>query len=375
MILKVPFGDLVAQYKSIKAEIDDAISNVISENSFIGGVHVKEFEASFAQYCRSTNCIGVGNGTDALTIILRGMGIGSGHAVMVPANSFIATSEAVTNAGATPIFVDCDPVTYNISISHVAEMYDKYSGQFNIKGIIPVHLYGAPADMDPINDFAKRKSLRVIEDAAQAHGAIYKGNVVGNLADAASFSFYPGKNLGAYGDAGAIVTKDAELAKRIRMIANHGRVDKYNHELEGMNSRLDGLQAAILHVKLKYLAGWTAKRQEVASQYLELLAGVPEVVLPVLPKDASPVFHLFVVRVKNREHVMQYLKSKGVEAGVHYPIALPNLKAYAHQRHTSKDYPVASAYQNEILSLPIFPELTREQIEYVATTLKEAVAN
>jgi dTDP-4-amino-4,6-dideoxygalactose transaminase len=306
---------------------------------------------------------------------MRAMGIGAGDAVMVPANSFIATSEAVTNAGATPIFVDCDPATYNISTSHLLEVYDKYKNKFNIRAVIPVHLYGAPADMDGINAIAKDKNLLVIEDAAQAHGALYKGKTVGSLADAASFSFYPGKNLGAYGDAGAVVTSNRDLAVKVRMIANHGRVEKYNHEIEGMNSRLDGLQAAILNVKLKHIAGWTARRQEVAKQYIELLTGTSGIALPIFPKDASPVFHLFVVRVKKRAKVLEYLKVNGIDCGVHYPIALPNLKAYAHHGYALDDYPVATRYQNEIMSLPIFPELSEAQVKYVTKILKEAVTN
>ncbi len=373
--MKVPFVDLAAQYQTIKTEIDGAISDVISETSFIGGRHLKEFEQNFASYCQAGYCVGVGNGTDALTIILRGMGIGAGHAVLVPANSFIATSEAVTNAGATPVFVDCDPATYNISPSHLAEIYQKYSRRLDFRAVMPVHLYGTPADMDSVNQFARKNNLRVIEDAAQAHGALYKQKVVGNLADAASFSFYPGKNLGAYGDAGAIVTHDADLAKKVRMIANHGRIEKYNHEIEGMNSRLDGLQAAILKVKLGHLDAWSARRQSLAKLYMELLTDVPEVVSPVIPQNTSPVFHLFVVRVKNRERVAKHLKDKGVDTGVHYPIALPNLKAYQYQGHTPQDYPVASAYQNEVLSLPMFPELKENQVAYVVSCLKEAVAN
>ena len=267
--MKIPLVDLKAQYERIKDEIDAAIQEVIATSAFIGGPYVRAFEEAFARFCEVKHCIGVGNGTDALFIALKSLGIGVGDEVITAANSFIATSEAITATGAQVVFCDIDPKTYNIDVSQIEAKITPQT-----KAIIPVHLYGQPADMDPILELARRYGLKIIEDAAQAHGARYKGRRVGSLGDVACFSFYPGKNLGAYGDGGAIVTNDDELALKIRMFANHGRVDKYDHKIEGMNSRLDGLQAAILSVKLKYLEEWTESRRQLAYLYNESSGGL-----------------------------------------------------------------------------------------------------
>ena len=364
--MNIPFVDLKAQYDSIKSEIDQAISDVISGTAFIGGPFVKSFESKFAEFCGVKNCVGVGNGTDALFIALKALGIGQGDEVITVANSFIATSEAITMTGAKVVFVDINSWTYNIDVNKIEKKITQ-----NTRAIIPVHLYGQPADMDPILAIAQKYGLYVIEDAAQAHGAEYKGIKVGSIGDMACFSFYPGKNLGAYGDGGAIVTNDDELALKARMLANHGRVEKYNHEVEGFNSRLDGLQAAILNAKLKYLEEWTEKRRKNAYLYNECLKD-SGVITPVEIEDVKAVYHLYVVRVGDgkRQELQDYLKANGISTGIHYPIALPNLKAYSYLNHKEDDFPEATKASKEILSLPMFPELGQKQIEYVAEKVK-----
>ena len=366
--VEIPFVDLKTQYKSIKSEIDTAISDVLSSSAFIGGPFVKAFENAFAAFCGVRNCIGVGNGTDALFLALKAMGIGMGDEVITAANSFIATPEAITMSGARVVFVDIHPDTYNIDPARIEEKITART-----KAIIPVHLYGQPAYMDPILVLAQKHGLKVIEDAAQAHGALYKGRKVGSLADAACFSFYPGKNLGAYGDAGAVVTDDDELATRVRMLANHGRLDKYDHQCEGVNSRLDGLQAAILSAKLPHLPGWTEARRGIAYLYNVFLGNVPDLEIPVESDNNYAVYHLYVVRVKNgiRKKLQQHLKSMGVATGIHYPIALPMLPAYSHLGHHEMDFKEAICASREILSLPIFPELTEDQVRCIAEPIRE----
>lgn len=358
----VPFVDLKKQYMSIQEEIDYAISNVLSDTAFVGGPYLKSFEKVFANFCQVKYCVGVGNGTDALYIALRALEIGTGDEVITAANSFIATSEAITMTGARPVFVDINPKTYNIDINKIEEKITK-----NTRAIIPVHLYGQPADMDHILETARIYNLKVVEDAAQAHGAVYKGRTIGSIGDVACFSFYPGKNLGAYGDGGAIVTNNEELALKARMIANHGRIDKYNHEVEGENSRLDGLQAAILQVKLRHLPEWTEKRRKNAYLYNEFLKGT-EVITPFEINDVKAVYHLYVVRINQniRQQFQDYLKSEGISTGIHYPIALPNLKAYAYLNHSEEDFPEATMASKEIISLPMFPELEESQISYIS---------
>jgi dTDP-4-amino-4,6-dideoxygalactose transaminase len=364
--MNVPFVDLKAQYHSIKEEIDAAIQEVIEHTAFIGGAFVKKFEQEFAEYIGAKYCIPCGNGTDALMLTLIGMGIGKGDEVIVPANSFIATSEAVTAAGARVVFCDVDAQTNNIDPKLLAEKITPQT-----KAIIAVHLYGRPADLDPIIKIAKAHNLRVIEDAAQAHGALYKGKKVGTFGDAACFSFYPGKNLGAYGDGGAVVTNDEELAKKVRMLANHGRIEKYNHEFEGFNSRLDGMQAAILSVKLKHLDKWAEARRHVAGRYINGLNGIGDIRLPMNDDESYAVYHLFVIKTGQRDNLKKFLEGKGIHCGIHYPIGLPFLKAYAYLNHRPEDFPVTAKNQNEVLSLPMFPELTDSQIDYVIQSIKE----
>lgn len=366
--IAIPFVDLKAQYQSIKAEVDSAIAAVISETAFVGGPHVKAFEDAFARYCGVANCVGVANGTDALFIALRALGIGAGDEVITVANSFVATSEAIRMAGAQVVFADSDPVTMNID---VAKLEAKITPR--TKAVIPVHLYGQPADMAPLRAVADAHGLRVIGDAAQAHGALYRGQPIAQLADITCFSFYPGKNLGAYGDAGALVTDNAEWAATARMFANHGRTKKYDHDFEGVNSRLDGLQAAILSVKLRHLDQWSEARRRNARLYNDALAGSGVVTPRELP-DVSAVYHLYVVRVPNgrRDALQQHLTSNGVNTGIHYPIALPYLNAYKYLGHTANDFPEALRASGEILSLPMFPELTEEQVRLVATAVASA---
>lgn len=366
-VTSVPFVDLKAQYASIKPEIDEAIAAVIEQTAFIGGPFVREFEEAFARYCGVGHCVGLANGTDALFIALRTLGVGPGDEVITAANSFIATSEAIKMAGAQVVFVDIDPRTYNIDVNRIEEKIGPRT-----RAIIPVHLYGQPADMDPILALARKHGFRVVGDAAQAHGSLYKGRPIAELADITCFSFYPGKNLGAYGDGGALVTNNETWAAQSRMLANHGRTKKYDHDFEGVNSRLDGIQAAILSVKLRHLEVWTEARRANAYRYNTALAGLGLITPTELP-DVRAVYHLYVVRVPtgNRSDLQQYLKSQGIETGIHYPIALPFLNAYKHLRHRLEDFPVAAKLSSEILSLPMFPELTDAQLLSVAAWIGE----
>lgn len=361
--MKVPFVDLHKQYQSIKSEIDQAINNVILDSAFIQGKYVHRFEESFASYCSVKECIGVGNGTDALFIVLKALGIGLGDEVITVANSFIATSEAISNSGAKVIFVDCHAESYNIDVQQIEKAITSRT-----KAIIPVHLYGQPADMDTILKIAKKRNLYVIEDAAQAHGASYKGKKVGSMGDAACFSFYPGKNLGAYGDGGAIVTNNSELAKECRMLANHGRLEKYLHEKEGFNSRLDGLQAAILSIKLQYLDEWNAKRRQAAKYYQDNLSGL---ITPISSMSVEPVYHLFVVQIEARDKLKEFLAKHDIQTGIHYPVPLPLQPAYKYLRVPKESYTHALEISTKILSLPMFPEISEDQLERVVQSIND----
>ena len=364
--MNIPFVDLKAQYNSIKDEVDKAIDEVISNTAFVGGPFVNSFEKAFAEFCNVNHCIGAGNGTDAIFIALKALGIGRGDEVITVANSFIATSEAITMTGAKVIFVDINPETYNINTDLIEDKITERT-----KAIVPVHLYGQPADMDPILEIAKKYKLKIVEDAAQAHGAKYRDCTVGSIGDVGCFSFYPGKNLGAYGDGGALTTNDNELAVKIRKIANHGRSEKYNHEFEGVNSRLDGLQAAILCVKLRYLAKWTENRRKTAYLYNEYLRD-NNLITPIEIENVKAVYHLYVVRIKNSNRVslQEHLKANGISSGIHYPITLPNLTAYEYLKHSEDDYPDATKASKEILSLPIYPELDENQIDHITKAIK-----
>jgi len=364
--MKVPFVDLKAQYDSIKSEIDGAIARVISETSFVGGRFVTEFEAQYSELYGIKHCIGVGNGTDAIYIALKALGIGPGDEVITVANSWISTSETITQAGAVPVFVDIEPNYYSIDVEKIEEKITSRT-----KAIIPVHLYGHPADMDPIVALCKKYNLKLIEDCAQAHLCEYKEKKVGLFGDVATFSFYPGKNLGAYGDAGCIITDDDELSKKCRMFANHGMLAKHDHQMEGINSRLDGMQAAILSAKLPYLEKWTEARRNIAGIYREMLNPIESLELPKEANHAKHVYHLFVVRVKNRDEVKKHLESQGIDTSIHYPTPLPLSPAYNHLNYTEKHIPVAASYSKEILSLPMYPELELKSQNLVKDQLEK----
>jgi len=364
--MKIPFVDLKKQYDSIKDEILEAISKVLDSSSFIGGDSLKRFESKFAKFCETDNCIGVGNCTNAIFISLRTLGVGKNDEVITAANTFIATSEAISLTGAKAVFCDVNENTYNINADLIEEKITK-----NTKAIVPVHLFGQPADMDKIIDIAMKYKLFIVEDAAQANGARYKDKRVGSIGDIGCFSFYPAKNLGAYGDGGAIVTDNTKIAKKIRMYANHGRSEKYNHEFEGINSRLDGIQAAVLNIKLNYFNGWLIKRKSNAKLYNIKLKEFEDIITPKIPTDREHVFHLYVVRARKRNQLREFLFKNGIETGIHYPTALPNLKAYKNLGYTPDDFPVSSTLQDEIISLPMYPELTEIEIDYIVNAIKK----
>jgi dTDP-4-amino-4,6-dideoxygalactose transaminase len=357
--MKIPFVDLHAQYLSIEPEIDAAIAAVIAESSFIRGPHVDTFEQEFAEAIGVSHCVSCANGTDALYIAMKGLGIQQGDEVITTAHSWISTSETITQAGGRVVFCDTDQHTFTIDPALIEAKITPRT-----VGIIPVHLFGQSADMEPIQKIAKKHNLWIVEDCAQAHLAKYKGQTVGTLGNAATFSFYPGKNLGAMGDAGCLVTNDTKLAEWAKLYARHG--GKGDHQIEGINSRLDGLQAAILSAKLPHLAQWTNERQRVAKQYDKALAGIPGVEIPIVAENRTHVYHLYVIRCERRDELKTYLSEKGVSTVLNYPKALPFYSAYSYLGHNSKDFPQAFANQSRILSLPIFPEMTDQQISYVS---------
>ena len=363
--MKIPFVDLKAQYRSIKEEIDGAIQSVIDETAFIKGKYVERFEKEYAEKYGVEHCIGVANGTDAIYVSLKALGIGAGDEVITVANSWISTSETITQAGARPVFVDIDPGYYTIDHRLIE---DKITPK--TKAIIPVHLFGQPAEIEKIRHICEKHDLYLIEDCAQAHFAEYNSQRVGTFGIAGAFSFFPGKNLGAYGDAGAIITNDDDFAVKARMYANHGAIKKHQHEIEGINSRLDGMQAAILSVKLKHIFEWSDKRLKNGLLYNELLGGVAGVAIPKINENVKHVFHLYVIRATNRDALQKYLAEKGISTGIHYPTPLPLLPAYRYLSHTPSDFPIASEYKDKILSLPMYSELSEEQIEYIADCIK-----
>jgi dTDP-4-amino-4,6-dideoxygalactose transaminase len=366
LFMKVPFVDLYAQYLSIRKEIDEAIETTIKNSTYIGGQAVKDFEGAFAGYLGIGHVIACANGTDSIEILLKAYGIKEGDEVIVPAISWISTSEAVSSVGATPVFADIDAAYFTIDPVLVEKAITPRT-----RAIIPVHLYGQPADMPAIMKMAAAHDLIVIEDCAQAHGAKIAGKTVGTWGHASSFSFYPGKNLGAYGDAGAMATDDPVIAEKVRMIAQHGQKGKHNHIMEGRNSRLDGLQAAILLAKLPYLEKWTEARIAHTRKYDSLLRDTA-FNTPRTRRDARHVFHLYVIRTADRDQLQKTLSDSGIETAIHYPTALPFLPCYSPRNFMPGDFPVAWSYQRDILSLPLFPELQDSAIEYVCTVLKKA---
>ena len=365
--MTIPLVDLKIQYQSIKEEIDDAIQRVIDNTAFIMGKEVAEFEAAFADYCGARYAIGVSSGTGALFLTLLGYGIGHGDEVITTPFTFFATGEAISQVGARPVFVDVDPLTYNIDPAKIAAAITPYT-----KAIMPVHLYGQPADMDAINDIAREHHLVVIEDAAQAHGSFYNGTRAGVLGDAACFSFYPSKNLGCYGDGGVVVTDDEHLTERVRSLRDHGRSSKYEHAELGYGHRLDGMQAAILGVKLQHLDAWNENRRQRAARYSELLADTPVITPQHLPQT-TPVYHCYVIRTPERERVLEQLRAAGIGAGVHYPIPLHLQPAYQHLELEAGSFPVSETLAAEVISLPIYAELSDEQQDFVVEHIKKTL--
>jgi dTDP-4-amino-4,6-dideoxygalactose transaminase len=368
---KISLADLHLQYKSIQKEIDSAIKSVIKDSAFIGNknnLYTKKFETAFADYLGIKHCISVGNGTDAIEIALKSLGIGRGDEVIVPAISWIATSEAISNIGAKPVFADILPSYYTIDPKEVEKKITKKT-----RAIIPVHLYGLACEMDEIMKIAHKNKLLVVEDCAQAHGAAYKGKTVGTFGDAATFSFFPGKNLGAYGDAGAIITDNLKIAETCRLISNHGQIKKNVHFMEGRNSRMDGIQSAILSVKLPYLPKWLARRREIAEKYTKELRGINGIITPSFPDHSVHTFHLYTIQVKDRESLQKKLAEEGIETGVHYPTPLPFLTPYE-KRHKKSEFPVARKITSETLSLPLYPEMTEKQISFVVNEIKKIMS-
>ncbi len=361
---QVPFLSLEAAYKELQSEIETAVLASMRTGWYILGPEVEAFESEYATYCQTSNCIGVANGLDALHLALHAMGVGSGDEVIVPSNTYIATWLAVSQCGAKPVAVEPDEFTHNIDPSRIEAAITSRT-----KAIVPVHLYGQPADLDPILDIARRHGLRVLEDAAQAHGAEYKGRRIGGHGDAVAWSFYPGKNLGALGDGGAVTTNDPELADRLRMLRNYGSREKYVNEVQGFNSRLDPLQAAVLRVKLAHLDEWNQRRANLAAQYLRDLAGCG-LILPSVPNWATPVWHLFVIRHKHRDALQKRLGEAGIGSLIHYPIPPHKQRAYAGLG--LEDYPIASQLAEEVLSLPIGPHLDQVSLPKICAALHSA---
>lgn len=361
----VKFLDLKSQYNEIKEEIDRAISSVIDNSAFIGGANVSNFESKFGSYTSSEFCIGVGNGTDALEIAIEAANLPKGSEILVPGNSFIASSEAVTRCGHKVVFIDVDSNCYTINEESIIKgLSDKTAA------IIAVHLYGHPCDMDTVMRIAKEHGLIVIEDCAQAHGAEYRGIRVGSIGHFGVFSFYPGKNLGAYGDGGAITTQSEELSLRARKIANHGRIAKYDHDFEGRNSRLDGLQAAVLTVKLNHIEKWTERRIEIANKYILELANIKKLVLPKRKEWARQVYHLFVIRTEQRDNLKEFLTNENIQTGIHYPIALAKLEAYKYLGQAD-DEMFCNETDSKLLSLPIGEHLTDSDVNKVIEAIRK----
>jgi len=357
----IKFLDLYSQYQSIQKEMDNAIADVIRRSAFIGGEDAAAFEKEFAAYQQAEHCVGVANGTDAIEIVLEALALPHGSEVIVPANSFIASSEAVTRQGYRVIFADVDPVSYTLDPIDVRRRITNKTS-----AIIAVHLYGHPCRMDELLALCREFGLKLVEDSAQAHGAEYKGKRLGTFGEAGTFSFYPGKNLGAYGDAGAILTNHADLANKCRMIANHGRTGKYDHQFEGRNSRLDGLQAAVLRVKLPHLDGWIDRRNVIAATYNAHLTAVSELAVPSVQAGCRHAFHLYVIRTERRDELAKFLNERGIQSGVHYPIALPKLAAYDYLGQATEPM-FANSSDHTLLSLPIGDHLSeKDALEVVA---------
>lgn len=380
--MNIPFLDLKAQFREIEHEVLPMVKEAMENAAFIGGPQVSGFEAEFASFCESKYCVGVNSGTDALRFALLAAGVGPGDAVITVPHTFIATTEAISQVGAKPVFVDIDPKTYNMDPNKLEDYLSKRvkgnasasSLEPRPKAVIPVHIYGQPADMDAIAAVAKKQNLLVIEDACQAHGAMYKGKKAGSMGVAGCFSFYPGKNLGAYGEGGAVVTQSEDMANKMRMIRDHGQAKKYFHDMEGYNGRLDAIQAGVLRIKLRRLETWNEARRRNAKHYNELLSSVKGVMLPLEANGSRHVYHLYVILVDDRDGLQKYLNDKGIGTGLHYPVPLHLQKAYSGNGHKEGEFPVTESVAKRLLSLPMFPELAKAQVEYVADCIKEFMA-
>ncbi|MCZ7609041.1 MAG: DegT/DnrJ/EryC1/StrS family aminotransferase [Ignavibacterium sp.] len=373
--MNIPFLDLKANYNSIKSEVNAAIQQVLDNTAYILGSSVQNFERDFSAAHQVKYCLGTSSGTDANHLVLWGLGIGAGDEVIVPANTFIATAWGATLCGATPVFVDCDPETYDIDPAKVEKAITKKT-----KAIVAVHLYGQSADLDSLIDIAKKHSLILVEDAAQAHLAEYKGKLVGGLTEAASFSYYPGKNLGAYGEGGAVTTNNEALYNKIKKLREHGQSQKYYHDILGHNYRMEGIQGAVLEVKLKYLSKWTDARRSVAAKYNEGLKNFAKVITPKEASYAKHVYHLYVIQLNDgsleksnqlRDKLKDFLTQNGVNVGLHYPIPLHMQECFKNLGYKKGDFPISEKIAEAGLSLPMFPELTDEQINYVIEKIKE----
>jgi dTDP-4-amino-4,6-dideoxygalactose transaminase len=364
--MNIKFVNLQKQYYAHKKEINLAINKVLKKCNFILGQEVSDFEKKFANYCQVKHCIGVASGTDALFLALKALDIKSGDEVITVANTYIASAFVISMAGATPVLVDINPITYNINPKLIEKAITKKT-----KAIIPVHLYGQPAEMKPISKIAKQYNLKIIEDACQAHGAEYEDRKVGGIGDIGAFSFYPGKNLGAYGDAGAITTNDNLLANKIKMLRNYGQLKKYYHENQGYNSRLDTIQAAVLSVKLKYLSKWNKRRNEIAQLYNYYLKKIEEnIILPTIAYKTYSVYHIYLIQVKDRDGLLEYLNKHGVASLIHYPIPIHLQNAYKHLGYKVGDFPHSEKLANKIISLPMYPELTDQEIKRICQVIK-----
>lgn len=362
--MHVPFNNLFEQYQNIKDCIDNAITDVIKDSAFIGGKYKSRFEEEFAAKYDVKHCVSCANGTDAIYIVLKMLGIGVGDEVITAGLSWISTAETISQAGARPVFVDIEEDYYTIDPQKIEEKITNKT-----KAIIPVHLYGQPAEMEKIKKICEKNNLFLIEDCAQSHFSTYNGKYVGLFGDAATFSFYPGKNLGAYGDAGCIITNDSVLAEKMRMFANHGALTKHEHLIEGINSRLDGIQAAILLAKLPFIDEWNQARIENANYYNKCLADIPFITTPKERKNVKHTYHLYVIRAKWRDELKEFLHRNNIETAIHYPVPLPFMKAFSYLGYKESDFPILESCSKEILSLPMFPELTQIQIEYVTKVI------
>lgn len=367
--MNVPFIDFKEQYHTVKAEIDAGVMRVFEKGNFILGEEEKVFEADFAKYCEAKYAVGVNSGTDALYLALAALDLGPGDEVILPTFTFIATALCISYTGAKPVFVDIEEGTYNMDPVALKKAITKKT-----KAIIPVHIYGQSANMEEINKIAQARKLKVIEDAAQAHGATYKGKKIGSLSDVSCFSFYPTKSLGAFGDGGMIVTDDKTIYENSLMLRDYGRTDRYSHKIKGYNSRLDTVQAVVLSAKLKKLDEWNKMRNEKAAYYKALLRDIKGIVTPAIQNDRTHVFQTYAIRIKKRDKVAEAMKDKGIGVLIHYPIPLHLQEAYKELKHKKGDFPVAEKVCREILSLPMFPHMTNAQVEYVAETLKELAA-